>query len=283
MSDTDELVIPLSELRRADGDRVGGKNSSLGEMIRNLKDEGIRVPGGFATTATAYWRFVEANDLGQPIAEQIGRLKGDLSNLHQVGEAIRKAILKGSFPPALEEAIRASYREMGAKAPARVAVRSSATAEDLPEASFAGQLETFLNIEGEDALLEACRRCYASLFTDRAISYRENHGFDHLKIALSVGVQRMVRSDIASSGVMFSIDTETGFPRSVLIPGAWGLGETAGSIPTSSTSSSRCSSARVSRPSSRRRSAPSRRRWSSPGRGKDRPRSSRRPRRSAGA
>ena len=132
----------------------------------------------------------------------------------------------GGFPPDLEEAIRSSYRAMGEKGPAKVAVRSSATAEDLPEASFAGQLETFLNVEGESALLDACRNCYASLFTDRAISYRENHGFDHLDIALSVGVQRMVRSDLASSGVMFSIDTETGFPRSVLITGAWGLGET---------------------------------------------------------
>ncbi len=221
-----ELVLQLTEIGRRDGDRVGGKNASLGEMIRNLRESGIRVPGGFATTAAAYWRFVEANGLQAPIAEQIGRLKDDMSNLHKVGEAIRKAILKGTFPPELEEAIRSSYRAMGEKGQTKVAVRSSATAEDLPEASFAGQLETFLNIEGEEALLEACRKCYASLFTDRAISYRENHGFDHLKIALSVGVQRMVRSDIASSGVMFSIDTETGFPRSVLITGAWGLGET---------------------------------------------------------
>ena len=221
-----ELVLQLAELNRQDGDRVGGKNASLGEMIGNLRDSGIRVPGGFATTAAAYWRYVEANGLEKPIAEQIGQLKDDLSNLHQVGEAIRRKIRAGGFPPDLEEAIRSSYRAMGEKGPAKVAVRSSATAEDLPEASFAGQLETFLNVEGESALLDACRNCYASLFTDRAISYRENHGFDHLDIALSVGVQRMVRSDLASSGVMFSIDTETGFPRSVLITGAWGLGET---------------------------------------------------------
>ena len=221
-----ELVLQLAELNRQDGDRVGGKNASLGEMIGNLRDSGIRVPGGFATTAAAYWRYVEANGLEKPIAEQIGQLKDDLSNLHQVGEAIRRKIREGGFPPDLEEAIRSSYRAMGEKGPAKVAVRSSATAEDLPEASFAGQLETFLNVEGENALLDACRNCYASLFTDRAISYRENHGFDHLDIALSVGVQRMVRSDLASSGVMFSIDTETGFPRSVLITGAWGLGET---------------------------------------------------------
>lgn len=221
-----ELVLQLAELNRQDGDRVGGKNASLGEMIGNLRDSGIRVPGGFATTAAAYWRYVEANGLEKPIAEQIGQLKDDLSNLHQVGEAIRQKIRAGGFPPDLEEAIRSSYRAMGEKGPAKVAVRSSATAEDLPEASFAGQLETFLNVEGENALLDACRNCYTSLFTDRAISYRENHGFDHLDIALSVGVQRMVRSDLASSGVMFSIDTETGFPRSVLITGAWGLGET---------------------------------------------------------
>ena len=226
MSDTDPLVIPLSELRRADGARVGGKNSSLGEMIRSLGHDGIRVPGGFATTAAAYWRFVEANDLARPIAEAIGRLDGDLSNLAEVGRAIRQAILDASFPPALTEAIRGAYAAMGEGGPARVAVRSSATAEDLPEASFAGQLETYLNVEGEEALIDACRRCYASLFTDRAISYRENHGFDHLQVALSVGVQRMVRSDLASSGVMFSIDTETGFPRSALITGVWGLGET---------------------------------------------------------
>jgi pyruvate, water dikinase len=225
MSDQN-LILQLSALGRGDGDRVGGKNASLGEMIGNLRESGIRVPDGFATTAAAYWQFIEANGLQEPMAEQIGKLKDDLSNLHEVGEAIRKSILKSDLPPDLDEAIRSTYRALGKKGPAKVAVRSSATAEDLPEASFAGQLETFLNIEGEQALLEACRKCYASLFTDRAISYRENHGFDHLKIALSVGVQRMVRSDIASSGVIFSIDTETGFPRSVLITGAWGLGET---------------------------------------------------------
>ena len=222
-----ELVLPLSELTRGEGAKVGGKNSSLGEMIRNLSAQGIRVPGGFATTAAAYWRYIEANDLGPPIRDAIGSLKEDLSNLHHVGERVRGLLLEAHFPDDLRDAILGAYAEMsqdGRKA--KVAVRSSATAEDLPEASFAGQLETFLNIEGNNALLDACRRCYASLFTDRAISYRENHGFDHLKVALSVGVQRMVRSDIASSGVMFSIDTETGFDRSVLITGAWGLGET---------------------------------------------------------
>ncbi|WP_029032568.1 phosphoenolpyruvate synthase [Salinarimonas rosea] len=227
MSKDKELVLPLSDLTRGEGALVGGKNSSLGEMIGNLASQGIRVPGGFATTAAAYWRYVEANDLGPAITEAIGGLKQDLSNLHAVGERVRGLLLEAHFPDDLRDAILASYAGMtegGRKA--KVAVRSSATAEDLPEASFAGQLETFLNIEGNNALLDACRRCYASLFTDRAIAYRENHGFDHMKVALSVGVQRMVRSDIASSGVMFSIDTETGFDRSVLITGAWGLGET---------------------------------------------------------
>ncbi|WP_349367866.1 phosphoenolpyruvate synthase [Salinarimonas sp.] len=222
-----ELVLPLSELTRGEGAKVGGKNSSLGEMIRNLSSQGIRVPGGFATTAAAYWRYIEANDLGPPIRDAIGSLKEDLSNLHAVGERVRGLLLDAHFPDDLRDAVLGAYAEMAVDGKkAKVAVRSSATAEDLPEASFAGQLETFLNIEGNNALLDACRRCYASLFTDRAISYRENHGFDHLKVALSVGVQRMVRSDIASSGVMFSIDTETGFDRSVLITGAWGLGET---------------------------------------------------------
>ncbi|MGJ3262711.1 MAG: phosphoenolpyruvate synthase [Salinarimonas sp.] len=227
MSKDTELVLPLSELTRGEGALVGGKNSSLGEMIGNLASQGIRVPGGFATTAAAYWRYVEANDLGPAIGDAIGGLKQDLSNLHTVGEKVRGLLLEAHFPDDLRDAILGAYAQMSSDGKkAKVAVRSSATAEDLPEASFAGQLETFLNIEGNNALLDACRRCYASLFTDRAISYRENHGFDHLKVALSVGVQRMVRSDIASSGVMFSIDTETGFERSVLITGAWGLGET---------------------------------------------------------
>jgi pyruvate, water dikinase len=226
MNNQQDLVVQLSDIGRGDGGRVGGKNASLGEMIGKLKDAGIRVPGGFATTAAAYWRFIEANELQERIGEQIGKLKDDQSNLHQIAGAIRKLIIKGRFSPDLEDAVRQSYRAMANGGPARVAVRSSATAEDLPEASFAGQLESFLNVEGEEALFDTCKRCFASLFTDRAIAYRENHGFDHLKIALSVGVQRMVRSDLASSGVMFSIDTETGFPRSVLINGAWGLGET---------------------------------------------------------
>ena len=228
MSD-EPLVRGLDDLGRSDGDKVGGKNASLGEMICRLREVGIRVPGGFATTAAAYWRFVEDNGLKEGIAQQLGRLKNDRSNLAAIGRAIRKLFTDAVFPPALEEAISGAYDDMAGRAGRRnpdVAVRSSATAEDLPEASFAGQLETFLNVRGHRQLMEACKRCYASLFTDRAIAYRENHGFDHMKVALSVGVQQMVRSDRAGSGVMFSIDTETGFPGSVLINAAWGLGET---------------------------------------------------------
>jgi pyruvate,water dikinase len=223
------LIRWFSDVRRTDGDQVGGKNASLGEMITGLRDAGIRVPDGFATTAAAYWQFVEANALRERIAEQIAKLQEDRSNLAAVGDAIRALIMGGELPAPLAEAIARAYQELAARLrrdDPDVAVRSSATAEDLPEASFAGQLETFLNVRGEAQLLAAVRRCFASLFTDRAIVYRESHGFDHLKVALSVGVQQMVRSDLAGSGVMFSIDTETGFPRTVLINAAWGLGET---------------------------------------------------------
>ena len=223
------LVAWFDDLGRGDTDRVGGKNSSLGEMIGALAERGIAVPPGFATTATAYWAFIEANELQDRIADQVGKLKADRSNLRDVGGTIRKLILEGDFPAALVEEIRRAYAELGQRAgqdELSVAVRSSATAEDLPEASFAGQLESYLNVRGADTLLEICKRCFASLFTDRAIAYREDRGFDHMKIALSVGVQQMVRADTAGAGVMFSIDTETGFPRTVLINGNWGLGET---------------------------------------------------------
>jgi len=222
-------VRDFADLGRRDGAVVGGKNASLGEMIRNLHAAGVRVPSGFATTADAYWRFIDDNDLRKAISDDLATLERDRGNLSQVGEAVRKRILGGEMPGPVAEEIRQAYRDLAARLEREdpdVAVRSSATAEDLPEASFAGQLETFLNIRGEDALLDAVKRCFASLFTDRAIAYREENGFDHVAVALSAGVQRMVRSDLAGSGVMFSIDTETGFPRSVLITGAWGLGET---------------------------------------------------------
>jgi len=229
MNTDSSLVMWLSELGRSDGVKVGGKNASLGEMIGTLCDAGIRVPGGFATTARAYWDFLATNELNDRLADRLDNLKKDGSNLATIGKAIRRMILQADFPGSLSEAITRAYGEMAGRAGHKVtsvAVRSSATAEDLPEASFAGQLETFLNVRGEAALLKACKQCYASLFTDRAISYRENHGFDHMQVALSIGVQEMVRSDKAGSGVMFSIDTETGFPDSALITASWGLGET---------------------------------------------------------
>ncbi|MEE9588861.1 MAG: phosphoenolpyruvate synthase [Hyphomicrobiaceae bacterium] len=213
---------------RKDVEQVGGKNASLGEMIGHLQAAGIRVPEGFAVTAAAYRTFLEANGLREPIGATLSGLHSDLSNLTEVGARIRGLILDAALPAPLADDILDAYRSLASDdgGPPAVAVRSSATAEDLPEASFAGQLDTYLNVRGEAALLDAFKRCLASLFTDRAISYRINRGFDHMTIALSVGVQRMVRSDLAGAGVMFSIDTETGFPGTVLITAGWGLGET---------------------------------------------------------
>lgn len=221
-------VIWFEELKRSDVHRVGGKNASLGEMVSTLGTRGIGVPPGFATTADAYWRFVDANGLKAIIEASLQERMAGKASLQEAGETIRRAFVRGDWPADIAQAIRDAYRTLCKRAGAPdmdVAVRSSATAEDLPGASFASQQETFLNIRGETALLDACRRCYASLFTDRAISYREAKGFDHLKIALSVGVQKMVRSDTAGAGVMFSIDTETGFDKVVVIDAAWGLGE----------------------------------------------------------
>ncbi|MEB3827411.1 phosphoenolpyruvate synthase [Phormidium sp. CCY1219] len=207
---------------------VGGKNASLGEMISALKEEGIRVPDGFATTAQAYREFLKANELDDKIKSHLEELKQGKIPLEKAGKSIRRLFLDARFPDKIASAIRESYGQMSdryQKEEVDIAARSSATAEDLPEASFAGQQETFLNVTGAEEVLEACRKCYASLFTDRAISYREEQDFDHMKVALSVGVQKMVRSDKSSAGVMFSIDTESGFPDVVLINGAWGLGE----------------------------------------------------------
>ena len=208
---------------------VGGKNASLGEMIQNLKGQGIAVPDGFATTADCFRRYLKANDLDERIAAELDKLSSGESTLAEAGRRIRRAIDHGEFPEQTARAILKAYDELGERydrSSVDVAVRSSATAEDLPEASFAGQQETYLNIHGHRALLDACRRCFASLFTDRAISYREQKGFDHLDIALSVGVQKMVRSDLSGAGVAFTIDTESGFPGVVVINAAWGLGET---------------------------------------------------------
>lgn len=228
MTETVRRVIWLEHLGRGDVARVGGKNASLGEMVSNLGKSGVRVPPGFATTADAYWEYVKVNGLKEVIADSLATLSADHATLAEIGATIRCAFLSGTWPHETAEAIRSSYRELcrrAGKTDADVAVRSSATAEDLPDASFAGQQETYLNVRGEAALLNACRRCYASLFTDRAISYRTTKGFDHLKVALSIGVQPMVRSDLGAAGVMFSIDTETGFDKVVLINAAWGLGE----------------------------------------------------------
>ena len=217
------LVLPLEAVGlEAIGD-VGGKNASLGEMIRELAAEGVRVPGGFATTAAAYRLFIRSGDLQPQLHRLLDGLDGrDIASLQAAGAGARALLLSSPLPAELEQAILAAYRAIGSPA---VAVRSSATAEDLPDASFAGQQETYLNVNGEADLLAACRRCYASLFTDRAISYRQINGFDHFEVALSIGVQRMVRSDLACSGVMFSIDTETGFRNAVLLTAAYGLGE----------------------------------------------------------
>ncbi|MFW5971913.1 MAG: phosphoenolpyruvate synthase [Bacillota bacterium] len=207
---------------------VGGKNASLGEMINVLKEKGVKVPDGFATTAEAYWNFLEKNDLENKISEQLKDMNDDKQSLEKTGRNIRKLIKEAEFPAEMADNIGDFYERLSEhyeKKELDVAVRSSATAEDLPEASFAGQQETYLNITGKDELLDACRNCFASLYTDRAISYREEKGFEHEKVALSVGVQKMVRADKSSSGVMFTLDTETGFRDIVVINATWGLGE----------------------------------------------------------
>ncbi|RWM22794.1 phosphoenolpyruvate synthase [Mesorhizobium sp.] len=221
-------IVWFEDVGRDDVANVGGKNASLGELVRSLSSEGIRVPPGFATTAEAYWTFVQANGLEERMRRLLADLDEGKISLEEAGKAIRELFLRGDWPEQIANEIVAAYRQLCERAgrpEVDVAIRSSATAEDLPGASFAGQQETFLNIRGERALLAACRRCYASLFTDRAISYRKAQGFDHMSVALSIGVQQMVRSDIGGSGVMFSIDTETGFKDVVLIDASWGLGE----------------------------------------------------------
>jgi pyruvate,water dikinase len=218
----------FQDLRSSDVAMVGGKNSSLGEMTSQLGKHGIPVPPGYATTSKAYWDTIDASGLKFYIKSELKDLSEKRKSLSEVGRNLRTAVSSAPLSPELEEAIIKHYHKLAAKCgeeDVSVAVRSSATAEDLPEASFAGQQETYLNIRGERQLIQACKDCYASLFTDRAIIYRDNNGFDHTKVALSIGIQQMVRSDRGSAGVVFTIDTETGFPDVVLVNSTWGLGE----------------------------------------------------------
>lgn len=222
------FIIPFEKLTIEDVGEVGGKNASLGEMISQLSKLGVQIPGGFAVTASAYRYFLQSTGLDKFIEETLKDLNiNNLSQLQAKGRTIREQIIKTPFPKDLEEAIISAHKNAEKKygKGADFAVRSSATAEDLPQASFAGEHETFLNIVGSANILDAVKKCMASLFTDRAISYRVDKNFDHLKVYLSVGIQKMIRSDLACSGVMFTLDTETGFPKVVLINGSWGLGE----------------------------------------------------------
>jgi len=221
------LVIKLAELGMQDVETVGGKNASLGEMIRNLDDLGVMVPGGFATTAAAFRTFLRTDDLDKRIAAALDNLDvDDIGALKSAGQSIRTWILETPLPDQLRSDIEKSWNEMADGADISVAVRSSATAEDLPDASFAGQQETFLNVRGFENMVEALHQVFASLFNDRAISYRVHKGFDHGNVALSAGVQTMVRSDVGSSGVLFTLDTESGFRDVVFITSSYGLGET---------------------------------------------------------
>ncbi len=231
------FVLPFSKLSLRDLKKVGGKNAALGEMFRNLKRRHIPVPDGFAVTVQAYWAFVDHNKLRPLIRKTLRGIDiNDSTDLSERGKTIREAFLAGQIPPDVSKAIQRAYKDLGKRLPqsgrkssqvefADIAVRSSATAEDLPTASFAGQQESFLHVEGNEELLDRVRSCFASLFTDRAIVYRVNNKFNHLKVALSAGVQQMVRSDLGSAGVMFTLHTESGFRDVVLINSSWGLGE----------------------------------------------------------
>jgi pyruvate,water dikinase len=222
------LVVPFEQLRMTDVEAVGGKNASLGEMISQLAASGVRVPGGFATTALAFRQFLDHGGLTARINARLAALNtDDVRALAEAGAEVRRWVLEAPLPAALESAVRESYAALAAGSPgATFAVRSSATAEDLPDASFAGQQETFLNVHGIDEVLAKMREVFASLYNDRAISYRVHKGFAHEGVALSAGVQRMVRSDLGSAGVMFTVDTESGFQDVVFITSSWGLGET---------------------------------------------------------
>ncbi len=217
-------VVWYDALSMNDVDKVGGKNASLGEMVANLASAGVKVPNGYATTSHAFNQFLDANDLNDRIHNLLDKLDvDDVNALQQAGETIRNWVLDAPLPVELEQEIRRCYSELGeGDEMLSVAVRSSATAEDLPDASFAGQQETFLNVRGIDAVIDAVKHVFASLYNDRAISYRVHQGFEHKGVALSAGIQRMVRSDVAASGVMFTLDTESGFDQVVFITSSWG-------------------------------------------------------------
>jgi pyruvate,water dikinase len=224
-----QLILWFDEIELADIPQVGGKNASLGEMRRELISKGVSIPDGYAVTAHAYRYLLESAGILEKMKGILADLDThDIENLAERGKKMRALVYGAPMPADLRDEIIKAYRKLCDEygKDTDVAVRSSATAEDLPDASFAGQQETFLNVQGEEVLIEACKRCFASLFTDRAISYRVDKGFDHFSIALSIGVQKMVRSDLAASGVIFSIDTESGFKDAILITGAYGLGET---------------------------------------------------------
>lgn len=223
-----QYIAHFRSIGIADVPTVGGKNASLGEMFQKLTSKGIRIPDGFAVTSAAYRAFLLHNQLDLILPSILAKLDAtDFSNLQEIGSQIRKEIGKGKLPEALQQAIEKAYEELKDRSGGSesVAVRSSATAEDLPEASFAGQQESFLNIQGEAALLDACLKCYVSLFTDRAIKYRVDNGFKHMEVALSIGVQQMVRSDIGCAGVGFTLEPESGFREVIVLDGSWGLGE----------------------------------------------------------
>lgn len=218
----------FSDLNNEDTPEVGGKNASLGEMISQLGPKGIRIPAGYATTAKAYWDYLDHNGLREKLTSLLQKLDTkEFKNLRETGKKARELILKGEFPDELAEEIKQAYRQLEEKEKTlnSVAVRSSATAEDLPEASFAGQHDSFMNIQGPENTLQACKKCFSSLFTDRAIRYREHNGFEHMKVALSAGVQKMVRSDKASAGVGFTILPDSGYEKVLFLTGAWGLGD----------------------------------------------------------
>lgn len=231
--DNEPLVVWLKDCTMKNVSSVGGKNASLGEMIKELTPLGVNVPLGFATTAHAFRLYMAETHLDYTISSLLDKLNvSDVKQLRHVGNQCRAAILSHPLPATLQASIHTFYTRLCAdnKHECHVAVRSSATAEDLPTASFAGQQETYLNISGSSNVIDSCHKCFASLYTDRAISYRSEMGFGQLKVALSCGIQVMVRSDLASSGVMFSIDTESGFRDAVLINASWGLGGMSGSL-----------------------------------------------------